>query len=71
MPIAWRAETEIEKGLKKQGKDADVLKLEKAMVDLASGELDTAEKTLREVRDNLDRPRAKEPWRRGDGDDHR
>ena len=48
------AETEIEKGLKKQGKDADVLKLEKAMVDLASGELDIAEKTLREVRDNFD-----------------
>ncbi len=48
------AESEIDKGLKKNGTDADVLKLEKAMVDLASGDLDTAERTLRDVRDRFD-----------------
>lgn len=48
------AEAEIDKGLKKNGSDADVLKLEKAMVALANGQVDSAEKSLREVRDRFD-----------------
>lgn len=48
------AQTEIDKGLKKNGSDVDVLKLEHAMVCLASGKVEDAEKTFREVRDRFD-----------------
>lgn len=44
----------VAEGLKKHKADANLLKLEKAMVDLASGEPKHAEATLREVRDHFD-----------------
>ena len=49
------AAAELNSYLKKAGKkEADVLKLERAIVDLAAGRPEQAEKTLREVRDQFD-----------------
>jgi hypothetical protein len=44
----------IDKSLKHPRHDADVLKLERAIVDLTSGKPQQAEQTLREVRDHFD-----------------
>jgi hypothetical protein len=44
----------IDKSLKHPGHDADVLKLEHAMVDLTAGRPQQAEQALREVRDHFD-----------------
>ena len=48
------ASKKIDEGLKHPQHDADVLKLERAMVDLTSGRPAQAEQTLREVRDRFD-----------------
>lgn len=50
------ADTFITKELprKRRAKEADVLKLERAMIELCSGKPATAERTLREVRDHFD-----------------
>lgn len=49
------AAAELDGYLKKTGKkEAEVLKLERAVVDLAAGRPEQAEKTLREVRDQFD-----------------
>lgn len=48
------AQAEVDKGLQKNGSDVDVLKLEQAMIKLASGQVSDAERNLREVRDNFD-----------------
>ncbi len=50
------AEKFVDKELpkKRRAKEADVLKLERAMIELSSGEPATAERTLREVRDRFD-----------------
>jgi hypothetical protein len=48
------AETAIDAGLKRGGKEADVFRLERSMVLLASGRTKEAEQTLRQVRDNFD-----------------
>src|SRR5262245_14679216 len=44
----------VEKDLKHPKHDAEVLKLERAVLDLAVGRTREAEQTLREVRDRLD-----------------
>lgn len=49
-----RAAASIDKSLKRGGSDADVLKLDRAIVDLAAGRPREAEQTLREVRDRFD-----------------
>ncbi len=49
-----RATATIDKGLKHPKHDVEVLKLERAMVDLCSGRPREAEKALREVRDRFD-----------------
>jgi hypothetical protein len=49
-----RAEATIDEYLKKPKNDADVLKMERSMVELAAGRPQEAERTLREVRDRLD-----------------
>ena len=50
------AEKFVDKELpkKRRAKEADVLKLERAMIELSSGKPATAERTLREVRDRFD-----------------
>ncbi len=48
------AEAAIEKYLERPRGEADVLKLDRAMLELAAGEPRKAEQTLREVRDSLD-----------------
>lgn len=48
------AATKIDDGLKKPKHDEEVLKLEKAIVELAAGRPQQAEETLREVRDKFD-----------------
>jgi len=48
------AEAAIEKHLKRGGPEADVLKLERSIVELCDGRPQDAERTLREVRDRLD-----------------
>lgn len=48
------AEVSIEKHLERPKGEGDVLKLDRAMIELASGEPRKAEQTLREVRDSLD-----------------
>jgi len=48
------AETAIEKHLKKAKGEAEILKLDRAIVELAYGQPKQAEQTLREVRDSLD-----------------
>lgn len=48
------ADNLVAEGLKKHKSDASLLKLEKAMVDLANGAPDEAERSLREVRDHFD-----------------
>ena len=50
------AEKFVDKELpkKRRAKEADVLKLERAMIELSSGNPATAERTLREVRDRFD-----------------
>jgi len=51
-----KANTEIDKALKKRKQsDADVLKLNRAIIALSSGNPKEAERLLREVRDNFDR----------------
>jgi hypothetical protein len=49
-----RAAQAIDKGLAHPKHDADVLKLERAIVDLSAGKPSEAERTLREVRDRFD-----------------
>ena len=49
------ASAAIDANLQSARFDADVLLLERAMVELASGEAQSAERTLREVRDRFDR----------------
>jgi uncharacterized protein len=49
-----RAAQAIDKGLKHAHHEADVLKLERAIVDLSAGKPKEAEQTLREVRDRFD-----------------
>lgn len=49
-----QATTRLEQALQKQGGDADVLRLEQAVVQLADGQPAEAEQTLREVRDRFD-----------------
>jgi hypothetical protein len=50
-----QAVADIDEGLKKgKAKEADVLKLERSIVDLAAGQPKAAEQTLREVRDHFD-----------------
>ena len=49
-----RAAQTIDKSLKHPRHDADVLKLERAMVDLTAGKPQQAEQALREVRDRFD-----------------
>src|SRR5438067_2451582 len=49
-----QASREIDEALKHPKHDADVLKLERAIVELASGQAKPAEQTLREVRDRFD-----------------
>jgi len=44
----------VETGLAERDADADVLKLERAMIELAEGQPEQAERTLREVRNRLD-----------------
>lgn len=48
------AEKQTRAGLEKDGRDADVLRLEEAMICLADGRPAEAEKLLRTVRDNFD-----------------
>lgn len=48
------AEVELSKQLARNDDDADVLRLDRAMIELASGRPETAERTLREVRDRFD-----------------
>ena len=48
------AERRIAKRLERPGKEADVLKLERSLVELCSGRPKQAEQTLREVRDQFD-----------------
>lgn len=48
------AETAIDAGLKRGGKEADVFKLERSMVLLATARPKQAEQTLRQVRDSFD-----------------
>lgn len=48
------ARTRIEKEISRRNSDADVLKLERAMIDLVDGRPEDAERTLREVRDSFD-----------------
>lgn len=49
-----RANTQIAELIVKQKRDADALKLDRAVVELTSGQPAQAERTLREVRDRLD-----------------
>ena len=49
-----QAETLTVKQIKKSKSDTDVLKLERAMIELSSGRPQQAEQTLREVRDRFD-----------------
>ncbi|HEX3725563.1 MAG TPA: hypothetical protein VHV08_04945 [Pirellulales bacterium] len=49
-----RARSTIDKDLKRPRHDADVLKLERAVVELSSGRPKEAEQSLREVRDRFD-----------------
>jgi hypothetical protein len=51
----------IDANLKSARLDADVLKLERAMIELSSGQPHQAERTLREVRDRFDALEAKSP----------
>src|SRR5262249_7506060 len=44
----------IDEAVKKNGNDADVLKLERSIVELVGGKPKDAERTLREVRDRFD-----------------
>ncbi|MDZ4821290.1 MAG: hypothetical protein SGJ20_20200 [Planctomycetota bacterium] len=48
------ARTSVEEGLAKKGNDVEVLKLERAMLELAEGKPHEAQRTLREVRDQFD-----------------
>lgn len=48
------AEVAVEKHLERPKGEADVLKLDRAMIELASGESQKAEQTFREVRDSFD-----------------
>src|SRR5689334_2701624 len=48
------ATADIEKGIARGGKETDVFKLERSIVELASGKPKDAERTLREVRDRFD-----------------
>lgn len=48
------AETAIDKGIQRGGKEADVFKLERSMVLLATGRTKEAEANLRQVRDSFD-----------------
>src|SRR5262249_51791074 len=48
------AETEVDLLLKRERANADLVKLDAAMIDLAAGEPAKAERILREVRDHFD-----------------
>jgi uncharacterized protein len=49
-----KARSVVEKAIAKNKADADVLKLERSLIDLADGRPQDAERTLREVRDRFD-----------------
>ena len=49
-----RARAAIDRQIERGGPDVDVLKLERATVELTSGKPKQAEQTLREVRDRFD-----------------
>src|SRR5260221_4332658 len=48
------ATADIEKGIARRGKEVEVFKLERSIVELAAGKPKEAERTLREVRDRFD-----------------